>query len=190
MKTTHILLKSALALAMAAPLMASAESSIVTGTNTTTGATADLNFRVVIPEFISLRIGTGAVLTNNGTVDTVEFLLTDAQATADGAVAATTGGTVQVALLANVGDVDFGSTGADLTDATSGDTIPLTSITSVDAGTLANPGFNTTVTSAANFGRVVNRSGSWTFSYNHQGATAPVAAGDYQTTVTYTAAKP
>jgi hypothetical protein len=190
MKTAHILLKSAVALAIAAPLMASAESNIVTGASTTTGASADLNFRVVIPEFIALKVGTGPILTNTGTVDTVEFLVSNAQAIADGSVAATSGGTVQVALLSNVGAVDFGSLGADLTDATSGDTIPLSSISAADSGTLAHPAFGTTGSVAPTAGRVVNRSGSWTFSYNHQGSTAPVAAGDYQTTVTYTASKP
>ena len=55
---------------------------------------------------------------------------------------------------------------------------------------IAQAAFGTTGSVAPTAGRVVNRSGSWTFSYSHQGSTAPVAAGDYQTTVTYTASKP
>lgn len=183
-----LFIQTAVALALAAPLLASAESNLALGG---ADAAADLNFRVVIPGFIALKIGTGAILTNTNTTDRVEFALSDPQVTVDGAVAPTSGGTVSVALLSNVGTVDFASTGADLTDGT--ETIPLSSISVANTtGTLAHPTFNAAATPVAtNVGsKVINRSGTWTFSYNHQGATTPVGAGTYDTTVTYTAALP
>lgn len=181
-----LLLKTAVALALAAPLLASAESQLVTGTGT---ASAKLDFRVVVPGFIALKVGTGAILTNNTTVDEVAFVLTDPQATADGAVAATSGSPVPVALLANVGSVNFASSGANLTSGT--DTIPLSQITATSTGTLTHPVFNAAAVAVApTAGRVINRSGTWAFSYNHQGASAPVGAGTYTTQVTYTAVAP
>ena len=187
-----LILKTAIALALAAPLLASAESNIVTGTNTTTGASADLRFRVIIPQFIALKVGTGAIFSNTGTVDTVEFALTDPQATTDGTLAATSGGVVSVALLSNVGNVNFSSTGSDLADTLiPSNTIPITRISATDTGTLAHPVFNAGAISVApTSGRVINRTDTWTFSYDNQGATAPVGAGTYESTVTYTAAKP
>lgn len=181
-----LLLKSTLALALATPLLASAESQLVTGTGT---ATARLNLQVVIPGYIALRVGTGNILTNTNTVDLVNFVLTDAQASLDAAIPATTGGLVQVALQSNIGNVNLSSAGAALTSGP--DSIPLSRIAVVSAGTLTHPTFGaaaTTVNPTA--GRIINRTGTWTYSYNHQGATAPVGAGTYTTQVTYTAVAP
>lgn len=180
-----LLLKSALALALVSPLMASAESQLVTSGS----ATARLNLRVVIPGFIALKVGSGAILSNTNTIDLVEFALTEPQVNVDGTVAATSGGVVPVQLLSNIGNVNFSSTGAALTSGT--ETIALSRIAVASAGTLAHPAFGaaaTTVTPTS--GRIVNRTANWTFSYNHQGATAPVGAGTYETQVTYTAVAP
>lgn len=187
-----LFVKTAVALALAAPLLASAESQLVTGTATDSpGAQARLNFRIEIPAFIALKVGTGDILSNDDTVNEVAFVLTESQASADGTVAPTTGSPVQVALLSNVGSVDFGSAGADLSDGI-GSTIPLSQIAvTTPTGNLAHPAFNTSATSVpATSGRIVNRSGTWAFSYNHQGATAPVGSGTYTTQVTYTAVAP
>lgn len=181
-----LLLKSTLALALASPLLASAESQLVTGTGT---ATARLNLQVVIPGFIALKVGTGAILSNTNTVDLVNFVVTDAQATTDASIAATTGGVVQVALQSNIGNVNFSSSGAALTSGP--DSIPLSRIAVASSGTLAHPAFGAAATSVTpTAGRIINRSGDWTFSYNHQGQTAPVGAGTYTTVVTYTAVAP
>ena len=131
-----LLLKTTLALVFASPLLASAESSLVGGTGT---ANARLNLQVVIPGFIALKVGTGAILSNTNTVDLVNFTLTDAQAAADGTVGATSGGVVPVQLISNIGSVNFSSAGAALTDGT--DSIPLSRITVASAGTLAHPAF-------------------------------------------------
>lgn len=186
-----LFVKTAVALALAAPLLASAESQLVTGTATDgPGAQARLNFRIEIPAFIALKVGTGDILSNDNTVNEVAFVLTEPQVSVDGTVSPSTGSPVQVALLSNVGSVDFGSAGADLSDGTS--TIPLSRIAvTTPTGNLAHPAFNAAATPVLpTSGRVVNRSGTWAFSYNHQGATAPVGAGTYTTQVTYTAVAP
>lgn len=182
MKTARssLLLKSTLALTMAMPLLASAESELVTGAATTAGADARLNFQVVIPAFISLRVGTAGT----GNVDTVNFNLTQAQAETGGAIAAAP---VQVALLSNVGDVRLSAAGADLTGG--GNTIPLTAITVASNNTgLPHPAFGSNTTVTANAGRVINRTAEWTYTYTHDAAT--VGEGTYTTQVTYTAARP
>lgn len=182
---SNLFLKTALALAIATPLAAMAESSVVNNPTSGNGATADLNISVTIPQFISLTVGSA------GTgVDTVAFVLDEAQAVTAGPVAATANGSVPVALRANVGTVNFTATGADLaTNPPSANTIPLSSI-SVDASgsTLPHPAFNATAaTSIAPTNGVIDLSGNWVFSYNHSTATVP---GTYATTVTYTAALP
>ncbi len=185
---SSLFVKSAVALALAAPMLASAESSIVTGNATTAGATADLQFRVSIPGFIALKIGSGALLTNGGSTDVVEFALSDAQAIADGPIAGNAA--VSVALLSNVGNVSFSSSGLALDDG-AGNAIPLSAISvGTTTGNLAHPTFNAAAATvlATSGAKVINRSGTWAFNYNHLGATAPVGAGTYQTTVVYTAA--
>lgn len=180
---SSLFVKSAIALALAAPMLASAESELVTGAATATGADARLNFSVVIPAFISLRVGTAGA----GNVDIVEFNLTDAQAAASGSYAATTNPTVAVALLSNVGNVTLSSLGLPLTSGLN--TIPLSTIAvTSDNGALQHPGFNTSTTINPNAGRIVNRTANWSFAYNHDATT--VGDGTYTTQVTYTAARP
>lgn len=181
-----LLLKTSLVLALATPLLASAESQLVAGTGT---ATARLNLQVVIPGFIALKVGTGAILSNTNTVDQVSFVLTNPQAGADGAIAATSGGVVRVEMLSNIGNVNFSSAGAALTSGP--DSIPLSRIAVASLGTLPHPVFGAAATTVnPTSGRIINRTSDWTFSYNHQGATAPVGAGTYTTQVTYTAVAP
>ncbi|MDO9294126.1 MAG: hypothetical protein Q7U09_21300 [Hydrogenophaga sp.] len=177
-----LFIKTAVALALAAPLLASAESELVTGNATVGGADARLNFQIVIPAFISLRVGTAGV----GNVDTVEFNLTDAQAAASG-VYASVNPSVQVALLSNVGDVALSSLGSPLSDGVN--TIPLSTIavSSSNPG-LPHPGFNTSTTINPSAGRIVNSTANWSFAYNHDATT--VGDGTYTTQVTYTAARP
>lgn len=177
--STTLFTRIAVALALAAPLLASAESALVTGTATTTGAAARLNFEVSIPGFVSLRVGTAGTA-----VDTVNFNLTQAQAEAGGAIASAP---VEVALLSNVGNVRLAAAGGDLTG--TGGTIPLTAITVASNNSdLPHPSFGSNTTINPNSGRVVNRTAQWTYSYNHDATT--VGEGTYTTQVTYTASRP
>jgi len=98
-------LKSALALAMVSPMLASAESNLVINGSP---ATARLDFRIVIPQVLLLQVGsTGA---NN--VDLIEFNLPTTTTLGDSTspVARTNGGAVPVRVLGNNGAITLAIT--------------------------------------------------------------------------------
>ncbi|WP_332742488.1 hypothetical protein [Hydrogenophaga sp.] len=188
-----LLLKSALALALAAPLLASAESQLVVGTGS---ATARLDVQVIIPRVLFLAVGTGeAGTTTDPTIDTLTFDYTPTPA-AVGSGIASAGQNVNVRVRGNNGQIALtaATTGA-LTNATA-DTIPWSEITvSSDQVTLPTPTIPLTGTGAGsnvtlNTGKVTDRTAVWTYAYRN---TAVVAPGTYGTTngrVTYTASMP
>ncbi|MCW5654931.1 hypothetical protein [Hydrogenophaga sp.] len=192
-----LLLSSALAMALAAPLMASAESQLVTGAGS---ATARLDFRVVIPRVLFLGVGTGAAgLTTNTTIDTVTFDYTgNPAAVGTGAAASTiTGNVVPVRVIGNNGQVSLvASTTGALTNATA-DTIPWSEITATTSlAALPSPvipntgtgtGSNVTLSSGT---KITDRSANWTFSYANSGVVAPGTYGTTNGRVTYTASMP
>ena len=194
-----LLLKTTLALAMATPLLASAESQLITAP--TGSAVARLDFRVIVPRVLFLGVGTGAGgVVNNTTVDTVTFdYTTNAAAVGTGAAAAViSGAVVPVRVIGNNGQITLTATttGA-LTNATS-DTIQWSEISAVSSlpltlpsPTIPNSGVGTSSNVTLSSGtKITDRSANWTFSYAN---TAVVAPGTYGTTngrVTYTAAMP
>jgi hypothetical protein len=189
-----LILKSAIALAFAAPLLASAESQLVIGAGT---AAADLNFRVVVPRVLFLAVGTGAAgLTTNTAVDTVTFdYSTNPAALGTGAAAgAITGNVVPVRVLGNNGVIALTSTNSGaLTNAT-GDTIPWSQITAASSDAT---GFGSPAPSGAsvNLGlssgtKVTSRTANWTFSYANAAVVAPGTYGVTNGQVTYTASMP
>jgi hypothetical protein len=194
-----LLLKTTLAVAMATPLLASAESQLITAP--TGSAVARLDFRVIVPRVLFLGVGTGAGgIVNNTTVDTVTFdYTTNAAAVGTGAAAAViSGAVVPVRVIGNNGQITLTATttGA-LTNATS-DTIQWSEISAVSSLPLTLPspiipnsgvGTSSNVTLSSGT-KITDRSANWTFSYAN---TAVVAPGTYGTTngrVTYTAAMP
>lgn len=189
-----LILKSAIALALAAPLLASAESQLVIGAGT---ASADLNFRVVVPRVLFLAVGTGAAgLATNTAVDTVTFDYTsNPTAVGTGAAAgAITGNVVPVKVLGNNGVIALTSTNSGaLTNAT-GDTIPWSQIsaTSSDTTNFASPAPSG---AAVNLGlssgtKITSRTANWTFSYANAAVVAPGTYGVTNGQVTYTASMP
>lgn len=188
-----LLLKTTLALALATPLLASAESQLVVGTGS---ATARLDIRVIIPRVLFLAVGTGeAGTTTNATIDTLTFDYTPTPA-AVGSGTASAGQAVNVRVRGNNGQVALtaATTGA-LTNATA-DTIAWSEIAvTSDQPTLPTPTIPLTGTGAGsnvtlNAGKVTDRSAVWTYAYRN---TAVVAPGTYGTTngrVTYTASMP
>ena len=193
--------KIALAVALAIPAIAAAESNFVTGAATATGANARLDFRIIIPSVLYLAVGTSnhPVLTNNGTVDLVDFG-TIATPGAGGAVNATSG-PVNVAVRGNNGNIDLTAShvGAGGLADGSGEFISMTTITGTSGGggighpTFVDNGTSAPVVVTPNVGtKITNRTDTWTFSYSN--ATIP-AAGTYGTQanqgrVTYTATMP
>lgn len=194
---SSLILKSALALALATPLLASAESQLINGAGS---ATARLDFRVVVPRVLFLGVGTGAAgLTTNTTVDTVTFdYSSNPAAVGTGAAAgAITGNVVPVRVVGNNGQITLtASTTGALTNATA-DTIPWSEITATSSlGALPSPVIpNTGAGTASNVTlssgtRITDRSANWTFSYANSAVVAPGTYGTTNGRVTYTAAMP
>ena len=199
MKKSSLILKSALALALVSPLLASAESQLVVGTGS---ATARLDFRVIVPRVLFLGVGTGAaaaIPANNTTIDTVTFdYSTNAVALGTGAAAGSiTGNVVPVRVIGNNGVIALtaATTGA-LTNGTA-DTIAWTEISATSSlAALPSPAIPATGTGAASNvtvssgTKVTDRSANWTFSYANSTVVAPGTYGTTNGRVTYTAAMP
>lgn len=163
-----------------------AESDIKTGAGALS-ANADLNFRVVIPRFISFRVGsTGA------TVDLVEFTVNAANVGDGNAVSRTNAGgaAIGVSLVSNVGNVALSAVGSGTGLTDGANTIPWSQIsgTSSDAANFPAPAIGAAATwLAAPASGVISRSANWTFVYEND---TVLGAGTYDGTVTYTASAP
>lgn len=196
---THLFVQSAVALAMAMPMFASAESQLVVGTGS---ASARLDFRVVVPRVLFLGVGTGAAAAtpaSNATVDTVTFDYSgNPAALGTGAAAgAISGNVVPVRVVGNAGQIALtaNTTGA-LTNGTA-DTIPWSEISATSSlaalpspvipATGAGTAANVTLSSGT---RITDRSANWTFSYANSAVVAPGTYGTTNGRVTYTAAMP
>jgi hypothetical protein len=178
MFSRKVLIVSVAAGFAACPMLVSADSDIGVGNGST--ATAQLDFQIVIPEFVYFQVGDATA----GNVDLVDFDLGVAVGAqpGDGNPVSATGanlGVIPVVLITNAASVDLAATGLDLDSGT--DTLPLADITVV-AGAVPHPVFNGAATNVA--GGVYND--TWTFTYSNPAA-APPAVGTYTTTVTYTA---
>ena len=135
---TSIALKTLLgAASLALPLVAFAESNVQTGAATAApGATAHVNFSIVIPKILYLRVGTGSsyttgALSSNPAVDLITFSPTAAQVGNGTAVAGTggdlTGGVETAAVVSNSGNVTLNATATGALSDGTGDTIPVLS---------------------------------------------------------------
>jgi hypothetical protein len=200
------------ATALAVPLMSSAESSVQTGTATAApGATAHVDFSIVIPKILYLRVGTGSAyttgaLTANTTVDLITFSPTSAQLGNGTAVAGTggdlNGGIETAAVVSNSGNVTLNATATGALSDGAGDSIPftqittsattLTSATALPAPVLTNAASaNVVLTAPAT--KVIVEDAKWTYAYSNS---ASVPAGTYggvntnNSRVVYTATMP
>ncbi|MEO8385033.1 MAG: hypothetical protein ABI583_07320 [Betaproteobacteria bacterium] len=204
----NIILKSAVALAIAVPMLAHAESATVTGGGALNTA-ARLDFSITIPKVLFLRVGTGGLYgaATNATINLIDVQVPVASVGNGVAVAATLAsgdlgnGAVTALLRSNAGVVTLlaATTGA-LTNATA-DTIPWSEI-SIANSALVAPAFANTFPhlaalpltgNSANFApapvaKVTNVGSTWTFAYKN---TNTVPFGTYGPTlngrVTYTA---
>lgn len=161
-----------------------AESDFQTG-NGALSATADLDFRVIIPRFISFRVGT-----TGATVDLVEFTVAAANVGTGTDVVRTNGGgaAIPVQLISNVGNVTLAAAGSGTGLVSGGNTIPWTEIdgTSSDAANFPVPAVGASNVLTATAG-IISRTANWSFTYDN---TNTIAAGTYNGTVTYTASAP
>jgi hypothetical protein len=212
-----LLIANAAALIFAMPMLARAESTFqnpaVTGNAVTGKADARLDFTIVIPQVLFLRVGTSSGNTaTDTTVDSIVFTVPGANV-GDASVIAGVGGdigagAVTVRVYGNGGNISLNSavTGPLLNAV--GDTIPWSQISVATAAlgattagftnaAITHPAFNTTAgggigtaTSLTAAAKVVRVEGRWTYTYLNTNA---VAAGTYGGTVvrngrvTYTA---
>lgn len=192
-----LFIHTAVALALAAPLLAHAESELVSGSGS---ATARLDLRVVIPRVLFLGVGTGSgtPLASNAAVDALTFdystnpLDVGAGALAPAGSITNTGPTpagasIPVRVFGNNGQVTITATNPAVLTSGS-DTIPFTelSVASSNAA-LAAPAFGGGTSLPTLAGRVTNQTANWTYSYAN--STTP-AFGTYEGRVTYTATMP
>jgi hypothetical protein len=210
---TSIALKSLLgAGALMLPLMVSAESNVQTGAATAApGATAHLDFSIVIPKILYLRVGTGSAygtgaLTSVNTVDLITFSPVAGTVGNGTAVAGTggdlTGGVETAAIVSNSGNVTLNATAGGALSDGNGDSIPftqittaattLTSATALPAPVLTN-GVSSNVVLTAPATKLIVQDAKWTYSYANA---ASVPAGTYggvnvnNSRVVYTATMP
>lgn len=191
-----------LAMAAAAPLAAHAESNFVTGGGTL-NAQARVDFQITIPQVLFLQVGTGALLTNDGTIDLIEFVVPALDVGSGNPVAATLGsgdlgnGRVTAAVRGNGGNVTLAAATVGALGNGAGASINWTEISTIlSSGTLPviplpNSGAASTTLNAV--AGVVDQSAQWTYSYDNSDV---VPAGTYggvntnNSRVTYTASMP
>ena len=208
---TSLFIKSVLAAAaIAAPMLATAESNVQTGAGALT-ATAHVDFQITIPKFLFLRVGTGTgsitpavAFANNAAVDLITWAPTAAQV-GSGVLAGTggdlTGGVETAIVVANNGNVTLSSTTTGPLSDGVGDTISYATITTTASanttGTvLAAPALANAATTSVTLtavGKIVQQDAKWAYTYAN--ATTPPAGtyGGINTNggrVTYTASVP
>jgi hypothetical protein len=192
--------------------LATATGNVLADSDSASGATplsasANLDFRVVIPAILRFRVGTDG----NGNIDEIQFDPalatlgngTDTSATSGGDISP---GVVTVSLLSNAGQITItesnnsGGSGLGNANGAGADYIPYSEILTVSsdptnfaAPTLSNAGGGTsTPTPSSGNNKVTSRSETWTYTYDNS---TVYPAGDYGTSarggrVTYTAASP
>ncbi len=193
----HLLVAAIAATAFSA---AHAESDINTGTAAGLSAAAKLDFRVIVPKIIFLRVGTGTDFVdalNGANIDRVDFTVSAAALAANTAVAGASGQgpyPVAVRVLGNGGNVSLTANGTAGGLTNGAQTIPWTQVvaTSSNAAGLPHPAIGNGVAGAvstltAPASGVVSQTANWTFDYSNSSV---VAAGTYNGQVVYTAALP
>ena len=174
-------------------LVTPAASNLRTGAGALT-ARARVDFRVVIPKILYLRVGTGSAypitLATNGTVDLVAFNPSAATIGSGTAVSGSggnlTGGVQTAAIISNSGNVTLNATATGALGDGVGDSIPYTQIgtaasaltvgyTLLPAPTLNN-GTSANVVLTAPATKVIRADARWTYSYLN--STMP-ASGNY-----------
>ena len=193
---TSIALKSLVgAGALMLPLMTFAESNVQTGAATASpGATAHVDFTIVIPKVLYLRVGAGSAyltgaLTSVNTIDLITFSPAPGTVGNGTAVAGTggdlTGGVETAAIVSNSGTVTLNATAGGALSDGNGDTIPFTEITTaattltsgtaLPAPVLTN-GTSSNVVLTAPATKLIVQDAKWTYKFANS---ANVPAGTY-----------
>lgn len=184
MNLNKLLLTTTAGLGLLFSQVATADSDLQFGAGAT--ATANLDFRIIIPQFVYFQVGSAAAV-----VDEVEWDLTGSQPGGNSALPATGGtgdgadGDLTITLITNALTVTLASNtgGGNLVDG--GNTIPFSEITVADGGTITAPAFDGSTVIAT--GGVYSQTDTWTYEYLDS---VNRAAGNYTGTSVYTAATP
>jgi hypothetical protein len=189
----NLFLKTALALAIAAPLMASAESQVnITGGS----AQASVDLQVIIPGVLYLAVGRGTEQLGSvsGTIDTVTFsYMNNAGDVGTGNPAANAFNSwddatpsLPVRVFGNTGQVTISASNpADLVRNGGTETISFSQmLVESDNTNLPAPAFSGGTSQPLRVGGVTDHTARWTYTYVN---TAAPAAGTYIGRVTYTA---
>jgi len=193
-----------LAASMALPQLAQAESRWSVG-GAGLSAHADLKLKVIVPRIIILKVGDLGGTVNEITWDATGTTVNDVVYTGAIPPASAAGpftvsddeavnngpGTIAVQVFGNAGDVNLSSTTSTpgfLTDTSTAFTIPLGDITVTPGAATPHPAFDGGASTITAVNGIVNP-GADTWAYAYNPATMP-AAGEYTTTVRYTAANP
>jgi len=181
--------------ALMLPLMTFAESNVQTGAATAApGATAHVDFTIVIPKVLYLRVGAGSsystgTLASVNTVDLITFSPAAGTVGNGTPVAGTggdlTGGVETAAIVSNSGNVTLNATASGALSNGAGDTIPFTQITTVASTLLSGTalpapvltnGTSSNVVLTAPATKLIQQDAKWTYSFANAAA---VPAGTY-----------
>ena len=180
-------LVAAAAAAALLPLARQAASSSTTGAGTLS-TTANLQFSVVIPRFIYLRVGDAASVNNLTYSPTVADMVGSTAVQATGGDTGPSSSNLNVVVLGNAGNLQLAA--SNLTQLTSGgNNIPTSTLTATNpTGSITPPAFNgsTTLTAVAN---IVNQVGTWRYTWANPASTV-YPSGTYTGTATYTLTSP
>jgi hypothetical protein len=209
MKTrTNLLIKTAVALALATPFAVNAESNFTTGAGTPITANARLDFQIIIPKVLFLQVGTGTNMAANAAINQIAFSVPAANVGDASVISATAGsgdlgnGTVTAKVVSNNGNVTFTSTTLGALGNGSGDTISYAQIATAvavntSATALAHPALadaaTTSIVLTPAAGKVISRDARWTYTYLNSAVVAPGTYGGVNANnsrVTYTASMP
>lgn len=170
------------------PSLAQAASNSANGAGPLSTA-VQMNFNVVIPRFVFLRVGDAASVNTLVYSPTVTELVNSTAVQATGGDTGPSNSNVTVQVFGNAGNVTLAASNL-VNLASGGNNIPTTTLTASNpTGTITPPAFNGNVVLTASAAGVVNQVGSWRYTWANPAATV-YPAGTYTGTVTYTASTP
>ena len=163
---------------------ANAGSQFETGDTTPLTASAHLDFTIVVPKFVALRVGTGAITASNPTVDSLVFTV-PADQIGNGTPVHAANSEITAQVLGNNGPIMLSATTPGAMNNGGGDVISYSQMdvavaADTTATSLSHPvlvdGTSTSISLPTTSGRVTNLDGKWTFTYRN---TNVVPGGTY-----------
>lgn len=181
-----LFVKSAIAMALAAPMLASAESQLVTTNTSTTGAVARLDFEIIIPKVLLLQVGS-----NDANINVLTFDYSGTPGTVGNGTASAVQG-VPVRVRGNNGEVRVTASGSGaglVSTLDPADVIPWSQIqaSSLDVANFNVPAVGGAAVVPSRTGKVTDQNTTWNFAYANTNVVAP---GTYEGQITYTATMP